>query len=329
VKSPAVIALDLGGTKLASALFSADGRGFEKRRVELKSHAGDAVGQLIVKQIERLQEAAAKRDVEVAAIAICVPGIADPESGRVWAPNLPGWTDYPLRSEIRRALVNNDIKVVVESDRAASILGETWLGAARGCRHAVFLAIGTGIGAGILVDGHVLHGAHNIAGAVGWLALDRPFKQKYIDRGYFETYASGDGIARTAIELLSRQRGYRGSLRTKSPLTAHDVFAAYEERDEIAKEVLSQAVECWGMASANLISLFNPEVIVFGGGVFGPAIPFIDAIAEEARRWAQPIAVQRVKFEPSQLGGDAALAGTAYLALRAARLVPELAKAHK
>jgi glucokinase len=329
VKPPAVIAIDLGGTKLASALFSADGRCLEKRRMELKSHTGDAVGQLIVRQIERLQKAAAKRDLNMAAVGVCVPGIADPDSGHVWAPNIPGWSDYPLQSEIRRALSTKDVKTIVESDRAASILGEAWQGAAHGYRNVIFLAVGTGIGAGILVDGHVLHGAHNIAGAIGWLALERPFKRKYIDLGCFETYASGDGIARTAKDLLSRRRGYRGPLRKKSPITAHDVFAAYEDGDEIAKEVLSQAVEFWGMASANLISSFNPEMVVFGGGVFGPAVQFIDAIADEARRWAQPIAMQRVKFEPSQLGGDAALAGAAYLGFRAARLVPELGKARK
>lgn len=329
MNSPAVIALDLGGTKLAAALFSASGTAIEKRRVALKSDAGDAVGRLIVRQVDRLHETAAKRDLNVAAVGICVPGIANPDSGRVWAPNIPGWSDYPLRREIRRALATNDIKIIVESDRTASILGEAWQGAAQGYCNVVFLAVGTGIGAGILVDGHVLHGAHNIAGAVGWLALERPFKRKYMDRGCFETYASGDGIARTAKALLSRRRGYHGSLRKRPSLTAHDVFAAYEEGDEIADEVLSQAVEVWGMASANLISLLNPEMIVFGGGVFGPAIQFIDAIAEEARRWAQPIAVQRVTFEPSQLGGDAALTGAAYLGLRAARLAPELAKARK
>ena len=99
------------------------------------------------------------------------------------------------------------------------------------------------------------------------------------------------------------------------------MFAAYEQGDEVAKEVVAQAIEFWGMASANLISLFNPEKIVFGGGVFGPATQFLEAIATEARRWAQPVAIERVKFEASQLGGDAALYGAAYLALRATRVV--------
>lgn len=326
MKSSAVIALDLGGTKLASALFSADGRSFEKRRVAIQAGDGEAVGRLILRQIERLQEAAGKRRLQFTAVGVCVPGIADPKSGRIWAPHIPGWDDYPLRDEIRSLVAADKMKVVVESDRAASILGEAWQGAARGCRNAIFLAVGTGIGAGILADGRILHGAHNIGGAIGWLALQRPFRQNYVNCGCFESHASGQGIAKVAADLIKRRRGYRGPLRRNSRLTAHDVFAAYEAGDEIAKEVLTQAIEFWGMATANLISLLNPEMIVFGGGVFGPAVRFIDVIAEEARRWSQPIAMRRVRFEASQLGGDAALAGAAYIALRSARLVPEFTK---
>jgi glucokinase len=320
VKSQAVIALDLGGTKLAAALFAADGRRLSKRNVTLDTRAGDAVGHLVIRQIRVLEKSAARRKLSVAAVGICAPGIAHSKSGRVWAPNIIGWDDYPLRAEIRAAVSNPNIKVIVDSDRAASILGEVWQGAARGCRNAIFVAAGTGIGAGILIDGRVLRGAHDIAGAIGWLALERPFKPEYIHCGCFESQASGDGIAKVALELSTRQRNYRGRLRTKSPFTAHDVFAAFNQGDPIAKEVFARAIELWGMASANLISLFNPEKIVFGGGVFGPATQFLDAIAAEARRWAQPIASQRVTFEASQLGSDAALYGAAYSALRAARL---------
>lgn len=277
------------------------------------------MGELIVGQIRRLQKAAVQRGLTDRAVGICVPGIAQPRTGRVWAPNIPGWEDYPLKAEIRSAISDSGIKIAVTSDRAASILGEAWQGAARGCRNAIFLAVGTGIGAGILMDDRVLDGAHGIAGAVGWLALDRPFRREYVDCGCFESHASGEGIAKMAAATVARRKAYRGPLRNSSQLTARNVFTAYEAGDGVAKEVLSQAIEFWGMAAANLVSLFNPEKIVFGGGVFGPATQFLDAIATEARRWAQPVAMERAKFEASQLGGDAALYGAGFLALRAAR----------
>lgn len=316
----AIIALDLGGTKLASALFADDGQPIGQRAVSLDHRQSKAVGELIVGEVRRLERAAAKRGMEVRSVGVCVPGIAHRRTGRVWAPNIPGWDDYPLRAEILDGIVNSDATVVVESDRIASILGEAWQGAARGCRDAVFLAVGTGIGAGILTGGRVLRGAHDIAGAIGWFALDRPFRSEYVDCGCFESHASGDGLAKVATRLLAERKGYRGRLRAKRHITAHDVFEAHEHDDEIAKEVLGQAIEFWGMASANLISLFNPEMLIFGGGVFGPATRFLDAIAAEARRWAQPIAMERVKFAASQLGGDAALYGAGYLALK--RRVP-------
>jgi glucokinase len=317
----AVIALDLGGTKLASCLFSSQRRPIGKRAVPLEDREGAAVGELIVREVRRLERAAVRRGLAVRAAGMCVPGIARARTGRVWAPNIPGWEDYPLGAEVRGAVSDPSVKLIVESDRAASILGEAWQGAARGCRNAVFLAVGTGIGAGILVDGRVLRGAQDIAGAVGWLALDRPFRPDYVQCGCFESHASGAGIAKAAQAVLARRKCYRGPLRAKRRLSAHDVFAAHEHGDAVADEVLTEAIEFWGMASANLVSVFNPEMIVFGGGAFGPATRFLDAIAAEARRWAQPIAIERVKFEASRLGGDAALYGAGYVAVRRARLL--------
>jgi glucokinase len=315
-----VIGLDLGGTKLASALFDVQGQPLVKRSLPLNARQGHAVGELVVSQVRRLLQTAAQRKLAVCAIGACVPGIVRAASGRVWAPNIPGWDDYPLKAEIKAAVSDQGVKIAIESDRSASILGEAWQGAARDCRNAIFLAVGTGIGAGILVDGRVLHGSQGIAGAIGWLAVDRPYRPEYVECGCFETHASGNGIANMAREAMARRQSFSGPLAV-GRLTAHEVFTAYDAGDEIAKEVLLRAVEFWGMASANLISLFNPEKLIFGGGVFGPATQFLSAIAAEAGRWAQPIAFQQVEFAASQLEGEAALHGAAYLALRAARRV--------
>ncbi|HEX4413354.1 MAG TPA: ROK family protein [Lacipirellulaceae bacterium] len=314
----AVIGLDLGGTKLAAALFDTAGQPLIRRGLPLKQREGHAVGELVVSQIRRLLQTAEQRKLSVCAVGVCVPGIVRPQSGRVWAPNIPGWDDYPLKAEIKAAVSNQAVKIAIESDRTASILGEAWQGAARDCRNAVLMAVGTGIGAGILIDGRVLRGAHGIAGAVGWMALDRPFRPEYVERGCFESHASGHGIANMAHEAVERRQQFSGRLQNASTITAQDVFAAYETGDESATDVLQNAIAFWGMASANLISLFNPERLIFGGGVFGPATRFLDAIATEARRWAQPVAFEQVTFAASQLDDEAALYGAVYLALRAA-----------
>jgi len=313
-----VIGVDLGATKIAGALFTHEGEILHRQSAQLDKKTGPEVGALIKDLILDLVKAAGDKSVH--AVGTCVPGISWSETGRVWAPNIPGWEDYPLRDELRSMLATRNIKVSVDSDRSCSILGEAWKGAAGGCSDAIFVAVGTGIGAGILVDGKVLRGAHDISGAIGWMALDRPFREPYVECGCFEHHASGAGIAKVARELLSAQPDYDGVLRNRPAnlLTAHDIFAAFESNDVIAQEVLQQAVSYWGMAAANLVSLFNPEVIIFGGGIFGPARRFLDMIAREARRWAQPISITKARFETSLLGGDAALYGAGYLALRVA-----------
>ncbi len=314
----AVMGLDLGGTKLSGAIFNEDGKILYKDMLPLEGKKGKAVGELVKTLVKRLLDAGDEKELEINAIGACVPGISYSKTGRVWAPNIPGWDNYPLLEDINSALTGRNIKVKIDSDRACYILGENWQGKAKGCKDAIFLAVGTGIGAGILVNGEVLRGSQDIGGAIGWLALDRPFYQKYATCGCFEYHASGEGIARVAREFLTEDPEYKGELRNKpaGEITSHDVFKALDNKDPLAEEVLNLAVEFWGMTVANLVSLFNPEKIIFGGGVFGPAARFMHDIMNEARKWAQPISINQVALEVSALGGDAGLIGAGFLALR-------------
>jgi glucokinase len=307
-----LLAFDLGGTKLATAVFNEDGKILFREITPLEKRKGAEVGELISNKI---LSSINSSDKKIHSIGISVPGIYHSKKGTVWAPNIPGWDDYPLLEEIKKVAAN--IPVKIDSDRACYILGEAWKGNAQQCKDAIFLAVGTGIGAGILVDGNVLRGAHDIAGAIGWLALSPPFKDEYIECGCFEHYCSGEGIAKVAQKFLREKNNYSGELKNKpvEEITCHDVFNAYQNHDEIANEVISICIQFWGMATANLVSLFNPEKIIFGGGVFGPAIPLIAKIKEEATKWAQPISIKQVSFEASGLGGDAGVFGAGFLAL--------------
>ena len=314
-----VIAVDLGGTKVAAALVVESGEILARDHSLLRGRAGDDVAALVAEHCAALvAEAHARGTERPAAVGVAVPGIYRAARGTVWAPNVPGWDDYPLRDELQRAL-GSQMRVVVDSDRAAYILGETWRGAAVGARDAIFLAVGTGIGAGILADGRVVRGHADIAGAIGWLALDRPYLDRWTDCGCFEYHASGPGLVNVARDLLERAPDYRGELRglQGDDLTTARLFEAYDRADEVAARVFDEATAFWGMATANLVSLFNPETVVFGGGVFGPAVRFLDRIGAEARRWAQPISMQQVSLVASTLGGDAGLYGAARLAMDA------------
>ena len=291
-----VLALDLGGTKLAAAVIDSSGHIAERHSVPLGERTGKQVGALIIDVIRQFSTAS------IAAVGVGVPGIYRAATGTVWAPNIPGWDDYPLLDELTAEL-GPSVPCAIESDRSCYILGEVWQGSARDARSAIFIAVGTGIGAGIMCDGRVIHGHHDIAGAIGWLALDRPYREAYRGCGNFEYFASGPGIARAAQAA------------GMADATTASVFAAYEQNDARARGVIDQAVAYWGMAVANLVSIFNPEVIVFGGGVFGPATTLIEDIRHEAAQWAQPISMKQVRLVSSVLGTDIGVFGAARVAL--------------
>lgn len=311
-----LLGIDLGGTKLAAAVFNEDGSLLYRESIPLEDRFGSAVGKLVTGTIIRLIKETERKGLFINSIGISVPGISNIKKGTVWAPNIKGWKEYPLLAQVKDIV--GDIPVVIDSDRACYILGEVWMGNARDCKDAVFIAVGTGIGAGILVNGEVLRGSNDIAGAIGWMALNRPFEDKYVECGCFEYHSSGEGIAKVARELLVKNSSYSGSLRNKDSesIKASDLFIAYDSDDPLAKKVIEQCIEFWGMAVANIVSLFNPEKIILGGGVFGPAKKLIPFIMKEAARWAQPISISQVELEVSGLAGDAGVYGAGYLALK-------------
>src|SRR5258706_1296207 len=181
-----VIALDLGGTKLASGVFDDEGNLLFPETVSLEKREGAEVGDLISQQTNMLLRRAEAQNRPVTSLGICVPGIAHAKTGKVWAPNIPGWEDYPLADELQTQMNNKNIRIKIDSDRACYILGEIWKGNARDCSDAIFLSVGTGIGAGIICNNQVLRGAHDIAGAIGWMSLNKSFEQEYMPCGCFE-----------------------------------------------------------------------------------------------------------------------------------------------
>jgi len=197
-----VAGIDLGGTKLAAAAFSDAGDVLHRETVPLAGRQGPEVGALIADRLKFLSE---NFQCEVA--GVCVPGLYRSARGTVWAPNIPGWDDYPLLDELSSSSGAGH-RVTIDSDRAAYILGEAWRGAARGASDAIFLAVGTGIGAGILSGGKVVRGHGDVAGAIGWRALDRPFKPRYTQHGCFEDQASGPGLVSIAGDRIDADASF-------------------------------------------------------------------------------------------------------------------------
>lgn len=280
-----VLAADLGGTKTATAIVREDGSIRERRKQPAARTLEDTIRQI----------AGAASSERVDAAGVIVPGIYDPRTGMAWAPNLWGAAEQPLRDALSRAL---ETRVVIESDRAGYVAGEQWMGVARGLEHVVFVAMGTGIGAGIISAGRVIAGAHGIAGAAGWFALDPHWKNEYRRSGCWESESAGPALARNAAMP-----------------SAEAVVAAARTGDAAALEIIRRAAVYTGMGIANLISLLDPEIVVLGGGLMHAADLFLDTIRENVERWAQPVAYRKTRLELSTLGEDAGLLGAARLAL--------------
>lgn len=282
-----VLAADIGGTKTSTAWV--DERGAATRFHKRPS------GGTVAETISAIRKAVLEGERPPAAIGVIVPGIYDPESGKAWCPNLWGGEEVALGAALAESL---GVKVVVESDRTGYVLGESWLGAARGLNDAVFVSIGTGIGAGILAGGRVVQGAHGIAGSAGWMSLGGEWSERFARCGNWEAESAGPAVAAAY-----------GARR------AEEVVAAAKYGDARAAEVLRRAARFTGRGVANLISVLNPEMVVMGGGLIADAAEFMmDVIREEAARWAQPLSARRCRIEMTQLGENAGLLGAARLA---------------
>lgn len=279
-----VLAVDLGGTKTALARVDAQGAVHARRKLPAARTLEASIAQ-IVDAVE-----------DAAAVGVIVPGIYTPRTGRAWCPNLWGMDEVPLYEALQSRL---SVPVVIDSDRAGYVLGEAWLGAARGLLDIVFVSISTGIGVGILSNGAIVRGAHGIAGAAGWFALDPEWKDSYQRTGCWEAEAAGPSVAR----LFGAD-------------DAESVVQAARAGSDAARAVLDRAARYSAMGIANLISVLNPEAVVLGGGLLqGAGDLLLEPIRAEVLRWAQPIAAAKCRIELTQLGEDAGLLGAARLAL--------------
>jgi len=306
----AVIAIDLTANKISTALFRTDGELVESKKRPLGDLRATQVGRFICQQIDDFIKKSQSHQLSVKAIGISVPGIYYENTGVVWAPNIPGWRNYPLLEDLKKY----DYPIRIMSDRCCHILGEHWKGAAKGYKNAIYYSVGSGIYAGIMIDGRILRGNSNIAGAIGWMSLDEAHDKEYTKCGFLEYYASGKGIASRAFEMAKNIKDYDGLL-NKTDINVQDVFNAYKYEDPVADKVIEDAIRYWGISIANIISVFNPSKVILGGSVFGPATQFKHRIYEEAAKWAQPISMQDVTIELSQLGNQAGLIGAGRLAL--------------
>lgn len=294
------VAVDLGGTKVAVAVVDSHGKIHQNLKLSVEKESPQKSTAQICDAVNEVVAAASVAWSEISGIGVGVPGIYSADTGNVWAPNLWGWNEIPLRDELQSRL---PAAVIIDSDRAAYVVGEQWLGAARGLTEVVFLAIGTGIGAGIILKGQLYRGAGDIAGAVGWFALDPRKKEIYKRLGCFEAEAAGPALVRRAAACHFEAKD------------AEMVVRAVREDDALARKIFDETVAYLAMGVANIVSMLNPQMVVLGGGLMQAGELWLEPIRHGVADWAQPLAAKQVKIELTQLGENAGLLGAARLAL--------------
>ena len=309
---PAVLAIDIGGTKLALGLV--DGAGRILQRDEIPTRAAEGPERVLGRLVEL---ASAMRERATPAYAVRRVGIAcagplDREAGLILdPPNLPGWTRIALVERMERALA---LPAVLDNDANAAALGEFRYGAGQGARSLVYLTVSTGIGGGIILDGRLWHGFGDSAGEIGHMTIDPAGPPCGCgNHGCLEALASGPAIARRAREAL---RGGRPSrLRDLPEATAADVVRLAGEGDALATEVWDAAVHALALGVGAAITILAPERVIIGGGVAQAGDALFAPLRREVRQRVKLVAVESVPILPAALGRDVGILGAAALAL--------------
>ena len=304
-------AVDLGGSKILSVIAQGDGRRLGEDRRPTSAEAGpEVVLERIVGSLEGALAKAGLRQGDLAAVGICSPGPCDIDAGVISsAPNLPGWRDVPICRYLEERL---GVTTRLENDAYAAALGELVYGAGRGCRHLIYMTVSTGIGGGLIIDGRLYRGATGVAGELGHTTIepDGPLCGCG-NRGCLEALASGTAIAARGKELVA-QGGSALLARLaqeQGELTAETVSRAADQGDIACQGIIQRAGYYLGIGLASYVNIFNPEVIIIGGGLTKAGeLLLAPARAEMAAR-AMPEALRAVQLKMAELGDYAGVMG--------------------
>ena len=304
--------VDIGGTTIKMGFFETDGKLVDKWEIKTNTVNGGAeILSDISKAIDnKLAQEGISKD-EVQGIGVGVPGPVRSDGVVNRCVNL-GWGMLNVAEELG-ALTG--LRVCVGNDANVAALGELWQGGAKGCKDAVMVTLGTGVGGGIIVDGKIVAGFHGAGGEIGHITVN-PDEIEACNCGQYgclEQYTSATGIVRMAKRKLAKSDD-ETALRKYEPLTAKDVFDEAKAGDEIALELVDELGEILGSTLSNLACVVNPEAIVIGGGVSKAGAILIDTIQEHFKETAFH-ALKETRFELATLGNDAGIYGCMALLL--------------
>jgi glucokinase len=239
---------------------------------------------------------------------------------------MPGWQNVQISKPIAAAI---GLPVIVENDANAAIFGEWWAGVAQHKKHVVGMTLGTGIGGCAILDGRIFYGCNNQAGEFGHLTVDPDGPQCYCgNQGCLGLLASAQGMVQRFVAQIHQGRSSILAQEVNNEitsLTAQKIYEAAMNGDELAYEIVAQTGRYLGIGVASLLSCFNPEVVVFTGGMTGMGNTLLALIRAEAKRRTYPALSEAARIEFGVLGDKAAVIGAAGIwQMRSAVVLPEI-----
>jgi len=299
------IGIDLGGTKIAFSLFNLDAEIlYEKREATYSISDRRAFLDRLAESIESLIAESQIDRSKINIIGLATPGIVDVNQGVVvdGSPNLPDWANLPLAEELMH---RTNIRVVLENDIRAALVGEIWNGKCRNASSAALIGIGTGLGAALLMDGQIIRGANNAAGEIGYMIFSREqLSRNWRNKGCFESYCSGSGLSSRMKEISNHSH------------TAEEIISQAQQGNALAMLLIEEMADYLAIGIINLVAMANLQKVVLTGGITNSAEWFIPRVQATVDRHL--FANTRVTIELSELREKAPLTGIAILALSAA-----------
>lgn len=307
-----VVGVDLGGTKISAALSNLNGEVISQTTVPTKAEEGEIpVLNRIIDSIEKVIKDGAVGYEDIKSIGIGSPGPLDAEKGTIiYTPNLP-FKNFNLVDPIKNKF---GVPVFLDNDANVAAIGEYMFGAGRGAKHIVFFTVSTGVGGGAVLNGKVYRGHTSNALEIGHMTVapDGP-RCNCGNIGCVEATSSGTAIAKRGQEAITSK--VETSLRKYDKITSYEVFTEAAAGDEVCKGIIDNALNYLGIAVANAVSIFDPEIIIIGGGVSKAGDIVFDTVRNVVNKRCFKSMAESVKIVPAGLGTDAGVIGAVALAL--------------
>lgn len=310
-----LVGIDLGGTSVKLAFFDLNGEFIAKWEIPTNTEENGKyiVGDIADAIFAKAEEMGIPKNALKAA-GMGAPGFIDYKKGEVaLAPNL-GWLNFPLREEFEH---KTGIPLIIENDANVAAIGEMWKGAGDGAVNLLAVTLGTGVGGGVIINGHIVQGTNGMAGEIGHILVEENgLLCGCGKKGCLETISSATGIRRIAehnLELNQDSKLYK-VYQTQGRLEAKDVFDAAKEGDAFAGEIVEKTMKPLAIVLTNFIHTVNPEKIVIGGGVSKAGWYLLDILDSYLKEFTLSRAYGAVQLEIAKLGNDAGVIGAAYIA---------------